>query len=93
MIGIGGNIGPQKRNDRRNDDQGYATDLITDMAIDWVESLDGDDPWCVLVWHKAPHRPWEPKPEHRAVYETPRPVPATFWDDHATRSASVSTVP
>ncbi len=49
--------------------EGYATDIITDLAIDWVESLEGDDPWCVLVWHKAPHRPWEPKPEHRALFD------------------------
>ncbi|MEM9564398.1 MAG: sulfatase [Actinomycetota bacterium] len=69
--------------------EGYATDLITDLAIDWVESLDGDEPWCVLVWHKAPHRPWEPKPEHRERHEVTRPIPATFWDDYATRSASV----
>ena len=69
--------------------EGYATDIITDLAIDWVESLEGDDPWCVLVWHKAPHRSWEPKPEHRALYEEPRPVPETFWDDYSTRTASV----
>ncbi|WP_420451555.1 sulfatase [Ilumatobacter sp.] len=69
--------------------EGYATDIITDLAIDWVESLDGDEPWCVLVWHKAPHRPWEPKPEHRELYESPRPLPSTFWDDHSTRSVSV----
>lgn len=69
--------------------EGYATDIITDLAMEWVETLEGDDPWCVLVWHKAPHRPWEPKPEHRALYEDPRPVPATFWDDYSNRSASV----
>jgi arylsulfatase A-like enzyme len=87
---------------------GYATDLITDLAIDWVESLDeGDDgggggdgdgdgekaPWCVLVWHKAPHRPWEPDAAHAGMYaeggpggRTPIPVPATFTDDLAGRS-------
>jgi arylsulfatase A-like enzyme len=69
--------------------EGYATDIITDLAMEWVETLDGNDPWCVLVWHKAPHRPWEPKPEHRALFEDPRPVPATFWDDYSNRSASV----
>ncbi len=69
--------------------EGYATDIITDLAIDWVESLDGDDPWCVLVWHKAPHRSWDPKPEHRAMFDEPRAVPATFWDDYSTRTASV----
>ncbi len=68
---------------------GYATDIITGLAIDWADSLDGDDPWCMLVWHKAPHRPWEPKPEHQALYEAPRPIPSTFWDDYSTRSASV----
>lgn len=75
--------------DGRRRIEGYATDIITDLSIDWVESLDGDDPWCVLVWHKAPHRSWEPKEEHRALYEDPRPVPDTFWDDYSTRSASV----
>ncbi len=69
--------------------EGYATDIITDLAIDWADSLDGDDPWCMLVWHKAPHRPWEAKPEHRALYEDPIPVPDTFWDDYDTRSVSV----
>ncbi len=68
--------------------EGYATDIITDLATDWVESLDGDDPWCVLIYHKAPHRPWEPKPEHTARYEAPVPVPETFWDDYSTRSSS-----
>jgi len=68
---------------------GYATDIITDLAIDWVESLDSDEPWCMLVWHKAPHRPWKPKPEHRAMFDEPRAVPGTFFDDYATRSVSV----
>lgn len=68
--------------------EGYATDIITDLAIDWAESLDDDQPWCMLVWHKAPHRSWEPKPEHQAMFEVPHPVPETFWDDYATRSAS-----
>lgn len=75
--------------DGRRRVEGYATDIITDLALDWVEGLEGDDPWCVLVWHKAPHRSWEPKPEHRELYEDPRPVPETFWDDYETRSASV----
>jgi len=75
-------------NGRRRID-GYATDIVTDLSIEWVESLEGDDPWAIMIWHKAPHRSWEPKPEHRALYEDPRPVPTTFWDDYSTRSASV----
>ena len=75
--------------DGRRTVEGYATDIITDLAIDWADSLDDDAPWCMLVWHKAPHRPWEPKPEHQALYEEPRPLPATFWDDYSTRTSSV----
>jgi arylsulfatase A-like enzyme len=74
-------------------EQGYATELITDLAQRWVEGLGGDDPWCVLVWHKAPHRPWEPDAAHDGLYAeggplggTPIPVPATFTDDLAGRS-------
>ncbi|BDZ64101.1 sulfatase family protein [Agromyces mangrovi Wang et al. 2018] len=68
--------------------EGYATDVITDLALDWVERLPGDDPWCVLIYHKAPHRPWEPKPEHAERFRDTLPVPETFWDDYATRSSS-----
>jgi arylsulfatase A-like enzyme len=68
--------------------EGYATDLITDMAIDWVDSLPGDDPWAVLIWHKAPHRPWQPAERHMELFTDPIPVPATFGDDMSTRSTS-----
>lgn len=68
--------------------EGYATDVITDLALGWVESLDGDEPWCVLISHKAPHRPWEPHPRHRDLYTDPIPVPRTFGDDYATRTSS-----
>ena len=29
--------------------RGYATDLITDLALDWAEGLDGAEPWCLLI--------------------------------------------
>lgn len=68
--------------------EGYATDLITDLALGWLESLEGDEPWCVLVWHKAPHRPWQPAERHADLYADPIPVPATWDDDYATRTSS-----
>ncbi|RUR01795.1 sulfatase family protein [Labedella endophytica] len=68
--------------------EGYATDRITDLALDWVEGLEGDDPWCVLIYHKAPHRSWEPHPRHADRHTDPIPLPATWDDDYATRTAS-----
>ncbi|MFT3797424.1 sulfatase [Microbacterium sp.] len=67
---------------------GYATDVITDLALNWLEQHSGDGPWCVLIWHKAPHRSWEPDDKHKDMYSEPIPVPGTFWDDYSTRSAS-----
>lgn len=69
-------------------EEGYATDIITDLALKWVDTLPGDDPWCVLIYHKAPHRPWEPKPEHANLYTEAVPVPATFNDGMDGRSSS-----
>jgi len=69
-------------------EKGYATDLITDLALRWLESLEGDDPWCVLIWHKAPHRPWQPAPRHAERHREPIPVPITWDDDYATRTSS-----
>lgn len=68
--------------------EGYATDVITDMALEWIDAQQGDDPWCVLIYHKAPHRPWQPKPEDADRFRGTVPVPVTFWDDYDTRSSS-----
>lgn len=67
--------------------QGYATEIITDLSLAWMEDQ-GDDPYCILIHHKAPHRPWEPSPKHVGMYADPIPVPATFDDDYATRSTA-----
>lgn len=68
--------------------QGYATDIITDLSMDWVNSLEGDEPWCLLIHHKAPHRNWQPDEKHQGMYSDPIPVPSTFNDDYATRSSA-----
>lgn len=66
--------------------EGYATDLITDLSLDWIDSLDDDEPYCILIHHKAPHRPWEPHPRHADLYTDPIAVPDTFDDDYSTRT-------
>ena len=34
--------------------QGYLTNLITDMSIDWMENQrDKDKPFCILIHHKG----------------------------------------
>jgi len=64
---------------------GYATDVITDLSLDWLrQGQDRGDPWCLLVQHKAPHRPWEPAVRHAELFEdTEIEPPATFFDGYA----------
>ena len=65
----------------------YATDVITDLAIDFIETRKAAAPFFLMVHHKAPHRPWQPAPARAAEFAGRRvPEPETFWDGYETRS-------
>ncbi len=65
----------------------YATDVITDLAIEFIATRPRDQPFFLMVHHKAPHRPWEPDATHAAQFANRRiPEPVTFWDSYATRT-------
>jgi arylsulfatase A-like enzyme len=67
--------------------EGYATDLTTDYAIQWLDHRDTTKPFCILVWNKAPHRDWLPPLKYLHEYDGKDiPVPATFFDDYSTRT-------
>ena len=65
---------------------GYVTDVTTDESIRWLEQRDPDRPFFLMCHHKAPHRPWDPKPEHRSLYTDEIPRPETLHDDYSNRS-------
>lgn len=68
-------------------DAGYATDIVTDLSLDWLGTLDNDQPFCLLIHHKAPHRPWEPDAAHADMYgDVDIPEPDTLFDDYTTRT-------
>ncbi|WP_052459831.1 sulfatase family protein [Tessaracoccus massiliensis] len=70
--------------------EGYATDIITDLSLGFLEQVDRDRPFCLLVHHKAPHRPWVPHPRHDDLYpEGSIPEPETMWDTHESMSRVV----
>ena len=39
---------------------GYVTDIVTDMALEWMKKRDPARPFFLMYHHKAPHRTWEP---------------------------------
>ncbi|MGJ3234016.1 sulfatase family protein [Marivirga sp.] len=70
--------------------EGYATDLITDYAIDYIdENKDKDSPFFLMVHHKAPHRNWMPSLRHANKYDSVKfPLPDTYFTDHGGSRAS-----
>src|SRR6185503_13369763 len=65
----------------------YATDVITDLAIDFIAKRPRDKPFFLMMQHKAPHRPWQPTEDHAAHFALQRiPEPVTFWDGYETRT-------
>lgn len=69
--------------------KGYATDIITDMSLEWLDRRDADRPFCLLCHHKAPHRPWEPDEKHADMYLNDEIAePETLYDDYSTRASA-----
>ncbi|NHA67170.1 sulfatase family protein [Phycicoccus flavus] len=92
VLGQGEYHDPRFRSaDGERTEEGYATNVITDLSLQWMDAQVADDedrPWAILIWHKAPHRPWQPDPAHLDLYTDPIAVPRTFFDDYSTRTAS-----
>ncbi|MBP6064949.1 sulfatase [Bacteroides sp.] len=72
--------------------EGYITNLITDDAIDWMEHKRAkDQPFCLLIHHKAIHRNWMADTCNLALYEDKTfPMPDNFFDDYAGRPAAAA---
>lgn len=71
---------------------GYATDIITDKALNWLDKdRVNDKPFLLMVHHKAPHRPWQKAPEHLNLYEDVTfPEPETLFDDYKGRGTAAA---
>jgi arylsulfatase A-like enzyme len=65
----------------------YATDVITELGVEFIKNRPRDRPFFLMLHHKAPHRPWQPDAAH-AVRFTDHwiPEPETFWDSYETRT-------
>ncbi|MEL6835703.1 MAG: sulfatase [Bacteroidota bacterium] len=73
--------------------EGYVTDVITDLALDWLDrEADSDEPFMMMYMHKAPHRPWWPSPEKFSEFTKKTfPKPASLFDDYANRGTAAKT--
>ncbi len=70
--------------------EGYTTDIITDMTLEWLEEdRDREKPFLLMYLHKAPHREWLPAPRHyRDFTKRTFPEPETLFDDYQGRGSA-----
>ena len=73
--------------------QGYVTDIITDMTLEWLETKrNKEKPFMMMYLHKAPHRPWWPRADKfKEFTKKTFPLPETLFDDYQTRGTAAKT--
>ena len=71
---------------------GYLTNIITDLSLDWLENKHNPEkPFCLMIHHKAIHRNWMADTTHLALYEDKVfELPANFYDDYEGRPAAAA---
>ncbi|MEK9741293.1 MAG: sulfatase [Flavobacteriaceae bacterium] len=67
--------------------EGYATDIITDFTLDWLENDRNEkDPFLLMYLHKAPHRSWYMAERHYDQFLNQTfPEPSTLFDNYEGR--------
>lgn len=69
--------------------EGYVTDVITNLTIDWLNKRDTSKPFCVIVGEKAPHRTWMPDTTDLGKFDHVKfPLPKNFYDKYENRIAA-----
>ena len=76
---------PMIANGERVKREGYTTDIIGDLAMEWLDKKrDPTKPFLMMCQHKAPHREWQPGPKYFDLYKDETiPEPPTLFLDHA----------
>ncbi|GKX27960.1 acetylglucosamine-6-sulfatase [Vallitalea longa] len=67
--------------------EGYVSDIITDMSIDWIKNRDSDKPFFLMCHHKAPHDFWEYHERYEHLFDDiDIPIPDSLFEDRSHRS-------
>jgi len=73
--------------------EGYVTDVITNLTLEWLDKKrDTLKPFMLMYLHKAPHRPWWPRPDKFEEYLGKTfPEPKTLFDTYENRGTAART--
>ena len=69
--------------------EGYVSNIITQLATQWLDKRDESKPFFLVVGEKATHREWFPDLQDLGAYDDVTfPLPSTFYDDYESRLAA-----
>jgi arylsulfatase A-like enzyme len=68
--------------------EGYLTDVITDVSLEWLaKKRQSGKPFCLMIHHKAPHAPHIPAERFKDLFkDVVFPEPPNLLDDYAGRA-------
>jgi len=72
---------------KRINKKGYVTEIITEDALRWLKTYNYDQPFCLMVQHKAPHADWEWPEKYSDEFLEEFTLPPNFDDDYSGRIA------
>ncbi len=69
--------------------EGYATNVVEDLAESWLDGRDTTKPFCLVIGHKATHRTWLPDTADMGRFDQIKfPLPPSFRDNYEGRQAA-----
>ena len=68
--------------------EGHSTDIITDLAIEWLRQRNHKKPFFLLIQYNATSEPWMPAIRHLSLYEDVLlPEPSNLEDQHLNKAS------
>jgi arylsulfatase A-like enzyme len=79
--------------DGKQKHEGYCTDIIGDLSLEFLKQRDRKKPFFLMSHHKAPHRPWQPGPKYAHLFDGETiPEPDNLYDHYQGKPKSVASV-
>ncbi len=68
---------------------GYVSNVVEDVAENWLNTRDNSKPFCLVIGHKATHRTWIPDTSDMGMFDhVTFPLPHNFYDNYDNRKAA-----
>ena len=69
--------------------EGYVSNVVEDVAEQWLDQRDRSRPFCLVIGHKATHRTWLPDTADMGLFDSVNfPLPDNFYDAYTGRKAA-----